>query len=49
MRNAELDEAQAGVKIDLVALEISIFLIGEIQITPDMQMTPLLWEKAEKN
>ena len=49
MRNAELDEAQAGVKIDLVALEISIFLIGEIPITSDMQMTPLLWEKAEKN
>ena len=47
MWNAELDEAQAGVKIGLVAL--SIFLIGEIPITPDMQMTPLLWEKAEKN
>ena len=49
MRNAELDEAQAGVKSDVVAFEISILLDGEIPITSDMQMTPLLWEKAEKN
>ena len=33
MRNARLDEAQAG----------------EISITSDMQMTPLLWQKAKKN
>ena len=38
MRNAGLDEAQAGVKI-----------AGEISITSDMQMTPFLWQKAKKN
>ena len=32
MRNARLDEAQAGFK-----------LLGEISITADMQMTPPLW------
>ena len=32
MRNAGLDEAQAGIKI-----------AGEIAITSDMQMTPSLW------
>ena len=32
MRNAGLDEAQAGIKI-----------AGEISITSDMQMTPPLW------
>ena len=32
MRNARLDEAQAGIKI-----------VGEISITSDMQMTPPLW------
>ena len=37
MRNAGLDEAQAGIKI-----------VGEISITSDMQMTPPLWQK-EKN
>jgi len=37
MRNAELDEAQAGIKIT-----------GEIPTTSDMQMTPPLWQK-EKN
>ena len=39
MRNAELDEAQAG---------ISRFL-GEIPITSDMRMTPPLWQKVTKN
>ena len=39
MRNAGLDEAQAGIK----------FLQGEISITSDMQMTPPLWQKAKKN
>ena len=34
--NARMDEAQAGVKI-----------VGEISITSDMQMTPLLWQKAK--
>ena len=38
MRNAGLDEAQAGIKI-----------FGEISITSDMQMTPPLWQKAKKN
>ena len=38
MRNAGLEEAQAGIKIG-----------GEISITSDMQMTPPLWQKAKKN
>ena len=36
MRNAGLEEAQAGLR-----------LLGEISITPDMQMTPPLWQKAK--
>ena len=38
MRNAGLDEAQAGIKI-----------AGEISITSDMQITPPLWQKVKKN
>ena len=38
MRNAGLDEAQAGIKI-----------MGEISITSDMQMTPSLWQTVKKN
>ena len=38
MRNAGLDEAQARIK-----------MLGEISITSDMQMTPLLWQKVKKN
>ena len=38
MRNAGLDEAQAGIKI-----------LGEISITSDMQMTPPLWQKVKRN
>ena len=38
MRNARLDEAQAGIKLP-----------GEISITSDTQMTPPLWQKAKKN
>ena len=38
MRNAGLDEAQAGIKT-----------AGEISITSDMQMTPPLWQKVKKN
>ena len=38
MRNAGLEEAQAGVKI-----------AGEISIISDMQMTPPLWKKVKKN
>ena len=37
MRNAGLEEAQAGIKIP-----------GEISITSDMQMTPPLWQKVKK-
>ena len=38
MRNAGLEEAQAGIKI-----------AREISITSDIQMSPLLWQKAKKN
>ena len=38
MRNAVLDEAQAGIKI-----------AGRISITSEMQMTPPLWQKVKKN
>ena len=38
MRKAELEDAQAGIKIS-----------GEISITSDMQMTPPLWQKEKKN
>ena len=38
MRNAGLEEAQAGIKIS-----------EEISMTSDMQMTPLLWQKVKKN
>ena len=37
MRNAGLDEAQAGIKI-----------AGNL-VTSNMQMTPPLWQKAKKN
>ena len=36
MRNAGLEEAQAGIKF-----------LGEISITSDMQMTPTLWQKVK--
>ena len=36
MRNARLEEAQAGIKMP-----------GEISITADMQMTPPLWQKVK--
>ena len=39
MRNAGLEEAQAGIKI----------LLGEISITSDMQMTQPLGQKVKKN
>ena len=38
MRNSGLDEAKTGIKI-----------LREISITSDMQMTPFLWQKANKN
>ena len=37
MRNAGLEEPQAGIKID-----------GRNVKTSDMQMTPLLWQKVKK-
>ena len=36
MKNARLDEAQAGIKMQ-----------GEILITSDMQMIPPLWQKMK--
>ena len=38
MRNAGLDEAQAGIKMP-----------REISITSDMQITPPLWQKVKRN
>ena len=38
MRNAGLEEAQAGIKI-----------AGRKSITSDMQMTPPLWQKVKRN
>ena len=38
MRNAGLDEAQAGIKID-----------GELSIILHKQMTPPLWQKVKRN
>ena len=38
MRNAGMDEAQAGIKIAV-----------EISITSDMQMTPTFEQKVKKN
>ena len=38
MRNAGLEETQAGIKIT-----------REISITSDMQMTPPLWQKVKRN
>ena len=38
MRNAGLEEAQAGIKI-----------AGEISITSDMQMAPPLWQRVRSN
>ena len=38
MRNAGLEETQAGIKI-----------AGRISITSDMQMTPPLWQKVKRN
>ena len=40
MRNAGLEEAQAGIKIKM---------LGEFSIISDMQMTPPLWQKVKRN
>ena len=37
MQNARLDETQAGLRLP-----------GEISIASDMQMKPLLWQKAKR-
>ena len=42
MRNAGLDEAQAGI----ISWRIKH---GEISLTSDMQMIPPLWQKVKKN
>ena len=38
MQNAQMDEAQAGIKI-----------AGRISIISNMQMTPPLWQKVKRN
>ena len=38
MRNAGLEEAQAGIKLP-----------GEVSRTSDMEMTPPLWQKLKRN
>ena len=38
MRKAGLDETQAGIKI-----------MGEISITSDIQMIPIVWQTVKKN
>ena len=40
MRYTGLEEAEAGIKIRL---------LGEMSVTSDMQMTPLLWRKVNRN
>ena len=42
MRNAGLEETQAGIKLESR-------LPGEISISSDMQMTPPLWQKVKRN
>ena len=44
MRNAELEEAQAGIKIS----GRNINNINNLHMS-DMQMTPLLWQKVKRN
>ena len=43
MRNAGLDEAQAGIKIARRNPNLTLTL------TSDMQMTPPLWQKVKRN
>ena len=38
MRNAGLEETQAGIKI-----------VGEVSITSDMKMTPPLWQEVKRS
>ena len=45
MRNAGLEEAQAGIK---TARRKKKRLPGEISIISDIQMTPPLWQEVKK-
>ena len=47
MRNAGLEETQAGIKI--AGRKKKKRLPGEISITSDMQMAPPLWQKVKRN
>ena len=55
MRNAGLEEAQAGIKIDRRKINNDIVNLNntvnqpQISITSDMQMTPSLWQKVKRN
>ena len=50
MRNAGLEEAQAGIKIaGLNEAQAGIKISRRKSITSDMQMTPSLWQKVKKN
>ena len=49
MRNAGLEETQAGIKIAGKKHKLESRLPGEISITSDMQMTPPLWQKVKRN
>ena len=48
MRNAGLEEAQAGIKM-LGEKKRKKKMPGEIPITSDMQMTPPLWQKVKRS
>ena len=55
MRNAGLEETQAGIKIagrnvnNLRYVDDNTLMAGEISITSDMQMKPPLWQKVKRN
>ena len=49
MRNAGLEETQAGIKIAGRNINNLRYADGEISITSDMQMTLPLWQKAKRN
>ena len=47
LRNAGLDEAQAGIKIS--GRNVNNLIYDTSYMTPQPQMTPHLWQKAKKN
>ena len=49
MRNAGLEEAQAGINIVGRNINNLRYADDTISITSDMQMTPSLWQKVKKN